>query len=222
MCRSIRDFPSERIRFILGDANIKTIVSMSAFADTLDAFDVRTVLLDGAKHKIDAQPGTRLADSEVAAPADQLCYIIYTSGTTGNPKGVAIEHPSICNFVRVAAELYGYQRRRPRLSGHDHRLRLLGRGNLGAADGGRDARSRPPGRQPRRRGARRFPARPPRHGHGLLPDLARDHRTGSAAPAHPAGRRRSLPAKSRRRAGIARAAPSSIPTARPKPPSPRP
>ena len=28
---------------------------------------------------------------------------------TGNPKGVAIAHPSICNFVRVAAELYGYQ-----------------------------------------------------------------------------------------------------------------
>ena len=47
--------------------------------------------------------------SEVAAPIDQLCYIIYTSGTTGNPKGVAIEHPSICNFVRVASELYGYR-----------------------------------------------------------------------------------------------------------------
>jgi len=102
-------FPAERIRFILGDANIKTIVSMSVFAETLEAFDVRKVLLDGAKYKIDARPGTRLADSEVSAPVDQLCYIIYTSGTTGNPKGVAIEHPSICNFVRVAAELYGYR-----------------------------------------------------------------------------------------------------------------
>lgn len=102
-------FPSERIRFILGDANIKTIVSMSAFAETLETFDVRKVLLDGAKYKIDARPGTRLVDGEVAAPIDQLCYIIYTSGTTGNPKGVAIEHSSICNFVRVAAELYGYR-----------------------------------------------------------------------------------------------------------------
>ena len=36
-----------------------------------------------------------------------LCYIIYTSGTTGKPKGVAVEHPSICNFVGVAAEVYG-------------------------------------------------------------------------------------------------------------------
>ena len=74
-------FPAERIRFILGDANIKTIVSMSAFADTLDTFDVRSVLLDGAKHKIDARPGTRLTETEVAAPVDQLCYIclLYTS-----------------------------------------------------------------------------------------------------------------------------------------------
>src|SRR5690606_25458640 len=31
------------------------------------------------------------------------------SGTTGNPKGVAINHASICNFVAVAAEVYGYR-----------------------------------------------------------------------------------------------------------------
>src|SRR5438105_695423 len=51
----------------------------------------------------------RLIDAEKGSPADQLCYIIYTSGTTGNPKGVATEHASICNFVRVAAEVYGYR-----------------------------------------------------------------------------------------------------------------
>jgi non-ribosomal peptide synthetase component F len=44
----------------------------------------------------------------VAPPIEPLCYIIYTSGTTGNPKGVGIGHASICNFVCVAAELYGY------------------------------------------------------------------------------------------------------------------
>ena len=77
------EFPTERIRFILGDANIKTIVSTSAFADTLDAFDVRSVFLDTTKHRIDALPGTRLNESEVAPSADQLCYIIYTSGSYG-------------------------------------------------------------------------------------------------------------------------------------------
>ncbi|MDJ0859734.1 MAG: AMP-binding protein, partial [Dinoroseobacter sp.] len=39
--------------------------------------------------------------------ADDLAYIIYTSGSTGHPKGVAVNHSSICNFIRVAGESYG-------------------------------------------------------------------------------------------------------------------
>ena len=50
---------------------------------------------------------SRLTDAERGAPVEDLAYLIYTSGTTGKPKGVAIEHTSICNFVRVAAEVYG-------------------------------------------------------------------------------------------------------------------
>jgi non-ribosomal peptide synthetase-like protein len=101
-------FPAERIGFILADANVKTVVSMSGFGDRLGAFDVRHVLLDSAKQVIDTKPGAPLTDREVGPPVDRICYIIYTSGTTGNPKGVVIEHPSICNFVRVAAERYGF------------------------------------------------------------------------------------------------------------------
>jgi non-ribosomal peptide synthetase-like protein len=99
-------FPGERIGFIVGDAEIEVIVSMSAFESRLAAIDVRKVFLDAAKRKIDAKPAERPTD--VASTADPVCYIIYTSGTTGNPKGVAIGHASICNFVRVAAGLYGY------------------------------------------------------------------------------------------------------------------
>ena len=101
-------FPTERIRFIIADANLTAVVSMSDFAERLSAFDVRQVFLDAASRDIDEKPHARLADGEVAPPVDQVCYIIYTSGTTGNPKGVVVEHPSICNFVRVAAELYGF------------------------------------------------------------------------------------------------------------------
>src|SRR5262249_58542389 len=55
--------------------------------------------------------GDRLYPDELGEARDSdddLCYIIYTSGTTGKPKGVAVSHASICNFVRVAAETYGY------------------------------------------------------------------------------------------------------------------
>lgn len=102
-------FPVERVRFILGDANIRAIVSMASFAERLAAFDVPAILLDRAQNEIDAKPNSRLPACDVARNSDQVCYIIYTSGTTGNPKGVVIEHPSICNFVRVASEMYGYR-----------------------------------------------------------------------------------------------------------------
>ena len=99
-------FPIERVRFILGDANISAIVSMSNFAKLLSSATVDKIFLDSERPAIDAQAADPLTG--VAPPTEPLCYIIYTSGTTGNPKGVAIGHPSICNFVRVAAELYGY------------------------------------------------------------------------------------------------------------------
>jgi non-ribosomal peptide synthetase-like protein len=101
-------FPGERVGFILTDANVKAVVSTSGFGARLAAFAVHQVLLDTAKQAIDAKPSAPLADGEVGPPTDRICYIIYTSGTTGNPKGVVIEHPSICNFVRVAAERYGF------------------------------------------------------------------------------------------------------------------
>ena len=77
-------------------------------ARELGAFNVRRVLLDTANEAIDAKPDTPLTADEVGPPVDGACYIIYTSGTTGKPKGVVVEHPSICNFVRVAAERYGF------------------------------------------------------------------------------------------------------------------
>jgi len=99
-------FPVERLRYIVGDAEISAIVSMASFEQRLTTLEVRKVFLDTAKRAIDAEPAE--AVTGVAPTFDPLCYIIYTSGTTGNPKGVAIAHASICNFVRVAAELYGY------------------------------------------------------------------------------------------------------------------
>src|SRR5262245_27992067 len=100
-------FPNERISFILKDADVKAIISISAFRQKLTGFAVTQIFLDAAEREIGEKATARLGDHEKVPPKDQLAYIIYTSGTTGTPKGVAIEHPSICNFVRVAAEVYG-------------------------------------------------------------------------------------------------------------------
>jgi len=103
-------FPKERIAFILEDAGVKAIVSLSTFADQLSSFKLPQIFLDAACNDIGAQAPERLTQAERPAPTDELCYVIYTSGTTGNPKGVAILHASICNFVRVAGEVYGIEK----------------------------------------------------------------------------------------------------------------
>ncbi len=103
-------FPPERISYILADASVRMVLSHSRLAGLTAAGGPSgpdVVYVDQAA-TLAAESGARLTADEVGAPGDELCYIIYTSGTTGRPKGVAVGHPSICNFVRVAAENYGY------------------------------------------------------------------------------------------------------------------
>ena len=108
MCRSTPAFRASEFASSLQDAGVKAIVSLSAFASKLAEFAVPQVFLDAAARD-DRRQARRAPERQRARhrAVDQLCYIIYTSGTTGNPKGVAIDHPSICNFVKVAAEVYG-------------------------------------------------------------------------------------------------------------------
>jgi non-ribosomal peptide synthetase-like protein len=100
-------FPPDRVAFILEDAGVEAIVSVSRYAEALEAYAVRRILLDAADREIDAKPTARLGQDEAPPADDQLFYVIYTSGTTGKPKGIAIDHAGICNFVRVAGEVYG-------------------------------------------------------------------------------------------------------------------
>ena len=102
-------FPAERIAFILEDAGVKAILSLSDFAGRLEPFALPKMLLDTVAQEIGSYPSARLGEREIPPPKDELCYVIYTSGTTGKPKGVAIRQASICNFVRVAGEVYGIE-----------------------------------------------------------------------------------------------------------------
>ncbi|MDF1756511.1 MAG: amino acid adenylation domain-containing protein [Verrucomicrobiales bacterium] len=100
-------FPQDRIAFISQDAEVKAIVTNSNLKSALEDVPVPFIFLDEADNEISKQKSARLSEEEKGEPVDELTYIIYTSGSTGNPKGVAIEHPSICNFCRVAVDAYG-------------------------------------------------------------------------------------------------------------------
>jgi amino acid adenylation domain-containing protein len=100
-------FPADRIAYVCQDAGVHTVLTRSFHLEALDAVAADVVVLDAEASAIAAQPSHRLGPAERGAPVDELAYVIYTSGARGRPKGVAIEHASICNFVRVAAEVYG-------------------------------------------------------------------------------------------------------------------
>jgi amino acid adenylation domain-containing protein len=105
-------FPPDRIQYIVSDARAHLVLTTFGVRERVDGLDdiaPQLLYLDVAAADIAGQAPSRLTGTERGAPVDDLAYLIYTSGTTGRPKGVAISHASICNFVRVAAEVYGIQ-----------------------------------------------------------------------------------------------------------------
>lgn len=87
--------PSERLNFMLEDAQVPVLVTQQHLAQH---FSTRAHIV-----YMDADAAT-LAQQSVANPAstttsDDLAYVIYTSGSTGQPKGVQIAHRSLLNLV---------------------------------------------------------------------------------------------------------------------------
>ncbi len=102
-------FPDDRLAYIVRDAGVRLVLSISGLRSRFEPDSVDLLCLDEDSDRIAALPGDRLSAEEKGVPTDELCYVVYTSGSTGRPKGVTIDHAAICNFVRVAADVYGLQ-----------------------------------------------------------------------------------------------------------------
>ncbi|QUX95333.1 non-ribosomal peptide synthetase [Marinomonas sp. CT5] len=92
------DFPEERLRSIVEDANPKLILSCHGAVSQLPAVDTKILLIDDQHSDISL-------DKSVSSPCGVLiearspAYVIYTSGSTGRPKGVEIPHNALMNFL---------------------------------------------------------------------------------------------------------------------------
>jgi amino acid adenylation domain-containing protein len=89
-------YPSERIHFILADAALTAVVTISEFGPLIERYQGCVVCLDTERSAI-AQ--VELDGTGPTLDPDLPAYLLYTSGSTGRPKGVCVSHRSLVNFL---------------------------------------------------------------------------------------------------------------------------
>ncbi|MGY2803413.1 amino acid adenylation domain-containing protein [Bradyrhizobium sp. USDA 4506] len=88
--------PPVRVLDQLKRSRAALLVGDSRIISSLVDVPVRTVALE------DVERGATTANDKVHLPrltADATAYVVFTSGSTGNPKGVAISHAQLLNYV---------------------------------------------------------------------------------------------------------------------------
>jgi len=95
--------PQRRIKSTLLNAKSPVVVTQKTLAGKLPAGPWKVLRVDAKLKAITRQRPTNL--KKVATPQD-IAYVIYTSGSTGEPKGVAISHQALVNYVWWAKDVY--------------------------------------------------------------------------------------------------------------------
>ena len=103
-------YPPDRLAFMLEDTGAPVVVTTSGLAGRLGERGVDVVPLDTDRDVIAARPDDDLG--KTAAP-DDLAYVIYTSGSTGAPKGVAVPHRGVVNYLTWCVRNYDLGPDRP-------------------------------------------------------------------------------------------------------------
>ncbi len=94
--------PAERISKIVGDSGLRTVITVTGYAEKLaDIEGIKVINADEISEDISAVPDHSINE------LNDLAYIIYTSGSTGVPKGVAITHGGAMNTILDINERYG-------------------------------------------------------------------------------------------------------------------
>ncbi len=93
--------PAERIAFLLADSAAQLVLASRDHAEVLTGAPV--VWLDDTLLLPDTAPGALPAVDPLS-----LAYVIYTSGSTGVPKGVAVTHGSLTNYVASVTTRLGW------------------------------------------------------------------------------------------------------------------
>jgi tyrocidine synthetase III len=96
------DYPAVRRAHILRDAGITVLLTQTDLLPGMDTFT-------GTAINMDEQPWRNTVNASIRSmpvQPEQLAYVIYTSGSTGQPKGCAITHGNVSNYIQWANDYY--------------------------------------------------------------------------------------------------------------------
>jgi len=99
-------YPKDRLAFMLHDANPRVLLTQQRQKERLPEFQGEVFYLDADWETI---AGENMEQPDARVTPENLAYIIYTSGSTGQPKGVQVEHRSLCNLAEAQIRSFGVQ-----------------------------------------------------------------------------------------------------------------
>ncbi len=96
------DYPTDRIHYMLQDANLKYIITQKEFSAKLNGSQ-NLLLIDELAQTLQTLSAE---NPNVPIQAENLAYIIYTSGSTGRPKGTLLQHAGLVNTLQATQQRY--------------------------------------------------------------------------------------------------------------------
>ncbi|MDK1288212.1 non-ribosomal peptide synthetase [Pseudoalteromonas umbrosa] len=101
-------FPDERIRFILADSGVRTILTSKPYVHRITALSEKSAKVVDIDDMFDCLTNTNHSQEnfDLGLASTDPAYMTYTSGTTGVPKGVIKNNRSVINSITYLTEAY--------------------------------------------------------------------------------------------------------------------
>ncbi|KAG9529413.1 nonribosomal peptide synthase SidD, partial [Aureobasidium melanogenum] len=95
--------PTSRLRILIDEANATTILNSEAQKHRAVELSTRALIVSA----VSLSAVTEMEQREPETSPCGVAAVIFTSGTTGKPKGIQLEHRSICSSLLALAKFWG-------------------------------------------------------------------------------------------------------------------